>query len=48
MVGLTATDTAEAPLIYLVPVNHFVLLRAVNETGTPTASITQQTEEVLA
>jgi hypothetical protein len=46
-VGLALTDTAEAPLVYLVPAAHYVLLRSVNETGTPTYSLTTQAEETL-
>lgn len=48
VVGLTVTDTAEGGLCYLIPVAHFVLLRSVNETSTPTYSLTTQSEEVLA
>lgn len=48
LIGLTATNTMEGVLSYLVPTNHFVLLRSVDETSTPTYSITTQSEEVLA
>lgn len=48
VVGLTDTVTVEGVLSYLVPANNFVLLQSVNETGTPTYSITTQFEEQFA
>ena len=44
VVGLALTDTAEDTISYIVPTGHFVLLQSVNETGTPTYSITSQVE----
>ena len=45
--GVSQSDTAEAPLSYIVPAGHFVLLQSVNETSTPTYSIGAQVEIVL-
>lgn len=48
VVGLTMVSTAEGTLVYLMPTSHFGLLRTINETGTPTVSLTTQSEEILA
>lgn len=47
VVGISLTDTSEGTLTYLVPAGHFVVLQGVNETATPTYSITAQYETVL-
>jgi hypothetical protein len=47
VVGISMSDTAEGTMTYLVPAGHYVLLQSVNETGTPTYSITAQYEIVL-
>lgn len=48
VVGLTDTVTVENTLAYIVPTNHFVLIRSVDEVGTPTYSLPAQTEAALA
>lgn len=48
VVGLTLTNTQDAPLCYIVPSGHNVRLNSSSAgTGTATASIVQQTEEVI-
>jgi len=47
-VGLAIADIAEGPLAYIVPAGHYVNLVTVNETGTPTYSITSQVEIPLS
>lgn len=47
VVGVAMSDTVEAPITYLVPAGHWVLLQSVNETGTPTYSLGAQVEQVL-
>lgn len=47
VVGVALTDTTEGELSYLVPAGDYVLLDAVNEVGTPTYSITTQSEQTL-
>lgn len=44
VVGVTMTDTTEGVLSYIVPAGHYVSLVTVNETGTPTYTLTQQYE----
>lgn len=46
-IGLNTSDVTEGALSYLIPPGHCVLLQSVNETGTPTYSITAQTETTL-
>jgi len=45
--GVAATSSHEAPLTYQVPDGHYYSVVAVTESGTPTASITIQSEELL-
>lgn len=45
--GLSMVDTAEGVLSYLVPAGHCVLIRTVDETGTPTYTLTTQAEQTL-
>lgn len=47
VVGISVSDTVECPMSYLVPAGHFVLLQDVDESGTPTQTITTQAEQVL-
>lgn len=46
-VGLGVNDVAEGLLMYMAPANDNVLLRGVNETGTPTFTLTTQIEIML-
>lgn len=46
-VGLSLADTSEAPLSYLIPAGHCVLIRSVDEVGTPTYTLTTQAEQTL-
>jgi hypothetical protein len=46
-VGLALTDMVECTLAYLVPASESVLIRSVNETGTPTYSIASVAEQTL-
>jgi len=45
--GVVATNGAESPLAYIVPIGHYVLLQSVTETGTPTYTLTSQVESAL-
>lgn len=47
VVGLSVSDIAEGTMAYLVPAGHYVLLRSVAESGSPTFALTSQVEEVL-
>lgn len=47
VLGVDITDYVEAPLTYLVPPGHFVLLQSVDEVGTPIYTITTQTEQTF-
>lgn len=47
VVGLALTDISEGTITYLVPPGDYVLFQSVNETGTPTYSITAQGEAIL-
>ena len=46
-VGLNTSDVIEAPLSYIIPPGHCAMLQSVDEVGTPTYSITTQTETTL-
>lgn len=46
-IGLALQDVTECELSYLVPTGHQVQLRTVNETGTPTYTLTQVSEQSL-
>lgn len=47
VLGVDVTDCMEAPLTYLVPPGHFVMLQRVDEVGTPTYTITAQIEQTF-
>jgi len=47
IVGVSIVDTAEAVLVYLFPEGHNGQLTTVNETGTPTYTLTRVTEITL-
>ena len=47
VIGVAIGDIVEAVLIYLIPEGHNVNLTTVNETGTPTYTLTRVTEITL-
>lgn len=47
VLGVALTNIVECAISYLVPADEEVQLRTVNESGTPTYTITQVTEQEL-